>query len=144
ILGVSAFQTYLNTPTNENDIHRGIEGEIDKNMNQPMKKVINKSEEVINQFGEDLNTLYIKRDDIAQDISSAYRNMPDWARKSSIDIAMTITEYGSTVWLPKPILNSYDIYSGQNFDTYPTSIWGGIGYGNDKLIEYEKNKNNEK
>jgi hypothetical protein len=42
----------------------------------------------------------------------------------------------------KPISNSYDIYSGQNFDTIPTSKWGWLGYGNNKLMENEKN--NEK
>ncbi|MDN5104866.1 hypothetical protein O8C79_06120 [Aliarcobacter butzleri] len=143
ILG-TVIQSYLNAPTDKNDIHRGIEGEIDKNMNQPMIKVINKSGEVINQFGNNVSTVYLKRDDIGQDISTAYNNMPDWARNLTIKPAITIVEYGATGWLPKPIANSYDIYSGQNFDTYPTSIWGGIGYINGKLIEQEKNKNNEK
>ncbi|WP_066151935.1 hypothetical protein [Aliarcobacter cryaerophilus] len=139
-LGVIGTQSYLNAPTNENDIYRGIEGEIDKNMNQPMIKVVNKSGEVINLFGNDLNTLYVKRDDISQDISTAYNNMPWWARDTTIRPAMTLVEYGATGWLPKPILNTYDIYSGQNFDTIPTSIWGGIGYGNGLLIESEQNK----
>ncbi|RXJ94476.1 hypothetical protein CRU94_08460 [Arcobacter sp. AHV-9/2010] len=142
ILGVSAFQTYLNTPTNENDIHRGIEGEIDKNMNQPMKKVINKSGEVINLFGNDLNTLYVKRDEISQDISTAYNNMPDWAKELTIIPAMSIVEYGATGWLPKPILNTYDIYSGQIFDTIPISKWGWLGKVNDLLIKEEQNKGN--
>ncbi len=142
IPAVLAIQSYLNTPTNENDIHREIEGEIDKNMNQPMIKVINKSGEVINQFGNNVSTVYLKRDDISQDISTAYNNMPEWARNLTIRPAMTIVEYGATGWLPKPIANSYDIYSGQNFDTIPTSKWGWLGYGNNKLMENEKN--NEK
>lgn len=144
LAGVIGTQSYLNAPTDKNDVYTGIAGEIDKNMNQPMIKVINKSEEVINLFGNDLNTLYVKRDDISQDISTAYNNMPNWARNLTIKPAITIVEYGATGWLPKPISNSYDIYSGQNFETYPTSIWGGIGYINGKLIEQDKNKNNEK
>ncbi|MFY9084940.1 hypothetical protein [Aliarcobacter cryaerophilus] len=139
-LGVIGTQSYLNAPTNENDIYRGIEGEIDKNMNQPMIKVVNKSGEVINQFGNSVSTVYLKRDEISKDISTAYNNMPIEARYSTIIPAMTLVEYGLTGWLPKPILNTYDIYSGQNLDTIPTSKWGVIGYVNGELIKNEAKK----
>ncbi|WP_208989888.1 hypothetical protein, partial [Aliarcobacter skirrowii] len=142
ILGVSAFQSYLNAPTDENDIHRGIEGQIDKKMNEPMRNVINKTGEVINQFGNDLNTLYVKRDDIAQDISTAYRNMPENYRRLTIDTAMTIFEKGITAPFSPVFSAGYDYYSGENFITHPTSIPGALGYINNKM--YEKEDSNGK
>jgi hypothetical protein len=41
---------------------------------------------------------------------------------------MTGVESGLTAGLSKPLSYGYDFISGVYFDTFPTSISGGIGY----------------
>ena len=50
-------------------------------------------------------------------------------KKITLDVALTITEFGATKIMSPAVALAYDYYSGYNFDTAPTSISGLIGWG---------------
>jgi len=57
----------------------------------------------------------------------AYNNAPKSVQKC-VDFSFTIVEIGVTSKFPKVITVPYDIYSGANFNTMPTSKPGWFGY----------------
>jgi hypothetical protein len=62
---------------------------------------------------------------LQRDIPKAYNNAHP-AVRMCLDVGLTITEWGSTAGLPKWIQIPFDIYSGANFPTLPTSVPGWI------------------
>jgi len=57
----------------------------------------------------------------------AYNNAPR-SVQLCMDVSMTMVEYGVTKLLPIQFRVPYDIYSGANFNTMPTSKSGWFGY----------------
>ena len=76
---------------------------------------------------EAIKSIWNQRDDIWNDITSAYDNAHP-ALQMCIDGSLTIIEYSVTYGWPIWASGTYDYYSGYNFNTFPTSVSGGIGY----------------
>ncbi len=64
---------------------------------------------------------------LSRDIPKMYNNAHPAAR-ACLDVSMTVSEFGLTFGLKGTSTAIYEFYSGANFNTYPTSRAGVVGY----------------